>query len=106
VTNDQCTEHERQLEQLKTSRGPQWAKIFETLREYRMSNTICDEDGDTGYPLVDLMSDPAPGATIASGEDEMVALADEIAEALGIIDPAAALAALVAADDAARTNNL
>ncbi|HUN82417.1 MAG TPA: hypothetical protein VMV81_13015 [Phycisphaerae bacterium] len=99
---DECTEHERQIEQVKASRGPEWAKIFETLREYRMSNMVCAEDGETGYPLVDLMSDPTPGATIASGEDEMVALADEIADALGIIDPAAALAALVAADEAAR----
>ena len=44
---------------------------------------MTDDDGYP-YPLVDLMSNPAP-ADIGTGEMEMVALADDIEEALAQI---------------------
>jgi len=65
-----------------------------------MGNMV-EADGEGAFPLVDLMS--RDGDTIASGELEMVALADEIATALGLIDPLATLDALVAEDQTANS---
>jgi hypothetical protein len=60
--------------------------IFATLRDYRMSNMM-DEDGGF-YPLIDLMSND--GTSIATGEAEMLLLADDIAAALASAKPAQA----------------
>lgn len=69
--------------------------IYKVVRDHRMSN-MADEDGYVGYPLVDLMSNPAPD-TIATGEMEMIYLVDEIEgavrEMLGIKDEEATLEA-------------
>lgn len=55
--------------------------IYKAVREYQLSNMCCDDDQWCAYPLVDLMSNPAPG-DISTGEMEMIALADEIAAAV------------------------
>src|SRR4051812_27295645 len=55
--------------------------IYKAVRSYRMSNMAYADDPSCSYPLVDLMSDPAP-ADIGTGEMEMIALVDEIAEAV------------------------
>lgn len=75
-----------EAERYRASRGPEWCKIFDTLRDYRMSN-MAWEDGEPGYPLVDLMSRVGDTVTIADGEWEMVALADEIGLALATPSP-------------------
>lgn len=67
-----------EMEKYLTARSPEWAAVFHTLREHRMSNMV-DED-DTPYPLVDLMSND--GQSIETGEWEMIMLADDICEAL------------------------
>jgi hypothetical protein len=63
----------------RADRGEVWTKIFDTLREYRMSNMVY-ADGDSNYMLVDLMS--GEGRSIGDGEWEMIGLADEIHIAL------------------------
>jgi len=55
--------------------------IYKAVREYRMGNMADADDHSSAYPLVDLMSNPAP-ADIGTGEMEMVALVDEIEEAV------------------------
>lgn len=62
-------------------RSPLNQAIYKALREYRMGNMCDADDLSCPYPLVDLMSNPAP-ADISSGEMEMVALADEIETAV------------------------
>lgn len=59
-------------------RGEAWRKVFAVLRDYRMTNMRDDIGG--GYPLVDLMSND--GKSIATGQEEMVHLADEISATL------------------------
>jgi hypothetical protein len=51
--------------------------IYQAVRDYRMGNMCEEDDHLTAYPLVDLMSNPAP-ASIATGEMEMISLVDEI----------------------------
>lgn len=53
--------------------------IYRVLRYYKLTNLI-DDEGEP-YPLVDAVSNPAP-ATIASGEEQLRFLADEVAAAL------------------------
>jgi len=60
-------------------RSPLNRAIYKAIREYRMGN-MADEDG-YAYPLVDLMSNPAP-SDIGTGEMEMIALADEVCSAV------------------------
>lgn len=55
--------------------------IYAAVRSYTMSNMSCEDDHHIGYPLVDLMSNPAP-ADIGTGEMEMVYLTDEIQSAV------------------------
>jgi len=55
--------------------------IYKAVRGYSMGNMCQADDPSWPYPLVDLMSNPAP-ADISSGEMEMVALVDEIAHAV------------------------
>ena len=62
----------------RSDRSAAWNAIFAALRDYRMSNMRDDLGG--GYPLVDLMSND--GESIATGEEEMAMLADEISIAL------------------------
>lgn len=50
--------------------------ILRVLRNHKMTN-MADEDGQ-GYPLVDLMSNPAP-CDISTGIEQMSYLADDIA---------------------------
>lgn len=59
-------------------RGEAWRKVFAVLRDYRMTNMRDDIGG--GYPLVDLMSND--DKSIATGQEEMVHLADEISAIL------------------------
>jgi len=56
--------------------------IYKAVRGYFMAN-MRDEDG-YGYPLVDLMSNPAP-SDIGTGEMEMIALVDEIEAAVSTL---------------------
>lgn len=51
--------------------------IYQAVRSYRMGNMCQEDDHLAAYPLVDLMSNPAP-ASIATGEMEMIGLVDEI----------------------------
>lgn len=62
------------IEDYKAERTDIWAKIIDVIRDYRLMNMV-DVDGEN-YPLVDLMT--AEGCDIGDGENEMVALADEI----------------------------
>ena len=55
-------------------RDTQWAAVYRAIRDYRMSNMRDDIGG--GYPLVDLMSNDE--CSIATGEEEMKMLADEV----------------------------
>ncbi|KMS60008.1 hypothetical protein V474_07970 [Novosphingobium barchaimii LL02] len=70
-------------------RSPLNRAIYQAIRKHNVSN-MCDEDGHP-YPLVDLMSNPAP-SDIGTGEDEMIALADEVCSAVEAIqtDPTTA----------------
>lgn len=58
--------------------------IYAVLHGHRMGNMVDDEG--YGYPLLDLMSNPAP-ADIGTGEMEMVSLADDIAAAVDALTP-------------------
>lgn len=60
--------------------------IYAVLHGYRMGNMVDDEG--YGYPLLDLMSNPAP-ADIGTGEMEMVCLADDIVAAVRALTPPA-----------------
>lgn len=55
--------------------------IYKAVRDHVMSNMSDADDNRYPYPLVDLMSDPAP-ADIGSGEMEMISLVDEIEAAV------------------------
>jgi hypothetical protein len=55
--------------------------IYKAVCGYRMSNMSDADDPACSYPLVDLMSNPAP-SDIGTGEMEMVALVDEIEAAV------------------------
>ena len=70
-------------------RSPLNRAIYGAVRSYTMSNMCDADDPCSPYPLVDLMSNPAP-ADIGSGEMEMVALVDEI-EAAVLAIPEASL---------------
>ena len=59
--------------------------IYSAVRNYEMGNMSQVDDRHSGYPLVDLMSNPAP-ADIGTGEMEMVALVDEIEAAIRATD--------------------
>lgn len=74
------TETGEEAERYRQQRGPEWIKAFDAIRSYRMSN-MGDEDGYP-YPLVDRMSRDGDGVSIADGEWEMIALTDDIIEAL------------------------
>ncbi len=75
-----ATEHDALLDAYRKDRGPAWTVIFDTLREYDLTNMVCDDGSDAPYPLVDLMSNE--GESITTGENEMINLADEIHMAL------------------------
>lgn len=60
-------------------RSPLNRAIYQAIRDFRMGN-MCDEDGYP-WPLVDLMSNPAP-CDISTGEEQMVSLADDVCEAV------------------------
>ena len=62
-------------------RSPLNNAIYSAVREYQMGNMADADDPCCAYPLVDLMSNPAP-ADIGTGEMEMVALVDEIEAAV------------------------
>lgn len=64
----------------RDARGPEWRAIFDTLRDYRLSNMTYEGTSDEFYPLVDLMSNEGQG--IDTGEMQMVELADEISLAV------------------------
>lgn len=66
----------------REERGEQWSKVFDALRNYRMSNMAFEDDPHVAYPLVDLLSRSGDQVTIADGEWEMVAIADDIITAL------------------------
>ncbi|MEI8396730.1 MAG: hypothetical protein WCF85_18505 [Rhodospirillaceae bacterium] len=70
----------RFVEQTIAERGDAWNKIYSAIRTFRLDN-MANEDGQA-YPLVDLMTADIPGLSISDGEWRMVALADEIFEAL------------------------
>lgn len=70
-----------ETEAYRQSRSPLWRMVFDTVRDYRLSNMTDADDPNMAYPLVDLMSNPGP-ATIATGEHEMALLTDEIVTAL------------------------
>ena len=72
----------------RQSRSPLWRMVFDTIRGYRLSNMTDADDPSMAYPLVDLMSNPGP-ATIATGENEMALLTDEIVSALRVQAPKA-----------------
>ena len=63
--------------------------IYHVVHDFRMGN-MTNADGIGFYPLVDLMSNPAP-STIETGEMQMVDLVDQIEEAvrrrLGMEEP-------------------
>lgn len=61
------------------NRSPLHRAVYKAIRNFDMGN-MCDEDGYP-YPLVDLMSNPAP-ADISTGEYQMIGLTDEIVEAI------------------------
>ena len=62
-------------------RNPLNRVIYKAVRGYTLSNMVYDDDHHAGYPLVDLMSNPAP-CDISTGEMEMVGLVDEIQAAI------------------------
>lgn len=64
----------------RDARGPEWRAIFDTLRDYRLSNMTYEGTSDEFYPLVDLMSNEGQG--VDTGEMQMVELADEISLAV------------------------
>lgn len=66
-------------DELRTERGPEWCAIFDTLRDYRLSN-MTFEGTDEPFCLVDLVS--TIGGDISTGEDELIALADDVSLAL------------------------
>lgn len=72
----------------RQNRSPLWRMVFDTIRGYRLSNMTDADDPSIAYPLVDLMSNPGP-ATIATGENEMALLTDEIVSALRVQAPKA-----------------
>lgn len=68
-----------EAEGYRKARGEEWSKVYNALREYRLSN-IRDHDGFE-YPLVDLMT--RDGVSISDGEMELVYMTDVLFEALG-----------------------
>ena len=79
-------EVERHLAHPTRAQRPLHRVIYGVLSEYRMTN-MHYEDGDAGFPLVDLMSNDPP-ADIGTGQMEMVWLTDEIVEAIEASLPA------------------
>jgi hypothetical protein len=80
--------------------------IYAAVRGYRMGNMADADDSSCAYPLVDLMSNPAPD-DIGTGEMEMVALVDEIEAAVAAFtEPAAAMPALATIEQAIRAAKL
>lgn len=73
-------EQEPTTDDYRDARGPEWRAIFDTLRDYRLSNMTYEGTSDEFYPLVDLMSNDGQG--IDTGERQMIELADEISLAL------------------------
>lgn len=61
-----------------------WEELVETiyrvLRDHKLTNMLW-EDGESGYPLVDAVSNEPP-ATIESGEEQLQEIAAEIAYTL------------------------
>jgi len=68
-------------------RSPLNRAIYKAVRSYNMSNMADADDHWQPYPLVDLMSNPAP-ADIGTGEMEMIALVDDIEAAILSLLPA------------------
>jgi len=66
-------------ERLRKDRGPEWCAIFDTLREFTLSNMVFDGTEDA-FCLVDAVSNA--GGDISTGEDQILILADEISLAL------------------------
>jgi hypothetical protein len=63
------------------NRSPLNRAIYKAVREFRLTNMCYSNDPSDAYPLVDLMSNPAP-SDIGTGEVQMIALVDEIEIAL------------------------
>lgn len=55
--------------------------VYEVLRDFHCYN-MADQYGEAGFPLVDLVSNEGPGATVASGKEQLQILASDIAYAL------------------------
>lgn len=70
-----------------TARAPVTDTIYETIREFRLTN-MRDEDG-CDYPLVDAMT--RNGRSIADGEEQMRDLAYAISQALAAAPPPPAI---------------
>jgi hypothetical protein len=62
-------------------RSPLNRAIYKAVREFRLTNMCYSDDPSNAYPLVDLMSNPAP-SDIGTGEMQMVDLVDEIETAV------------------------
>lgn len=56
------------------------AEVYRVLRDFHVSN-MADQDGNPGFPLVDLVSNEPP-ADISTGEEQLHELAYEISTAL------------------------
>jgi len=54
------------------------ARIYQFLRDYRLSNMTCEGTTDNFYPLVDAISHPA-AKDISNGEGELRRIASELA---------------------------
>jgi hypothetical protein len=62
-------------------RSPLNRAIYKAVREFRLTNMCYSDDPSDAYPLVDLMSNPAP-SDIGTGEMQMVDLVDGIETAV------------------------
>lgn len=69
----------QEIDALRQERGPTWCAIFDAMRDYRLSNMVF-EGTDESFCLVDLVS--TIGGDISTGENELLALADEISLAI------------------------
>ncbi len=67
------------IEGYRRERGPEWCAIFDTMRDYRLSNMVFDGTEEP-YCLVDAVSNE--GGSVESGEEQLLMLADEISLAL------------------------
>ena len=79
MTKTEAVSDELDVEGYRKERGPEWCAIFDTMRDYRLSN-MTFEGTDEPFCLVDLVS--TIGGDITTGEWELLMLADEISIAL------------------------